>query len=112
MIRYIELNDMETQYDTLKHSIESLYVSPFKLIIETKHISNVSMYMVTDFALFLYRLKQRNPQYLTHTTIHVYSEFIYNLLYNLFTYLSRPIAPVNVLYFEQDNIKYIKTFYP
>jgi len=26
--------------------------------------------------------------------------------------LSRPIAPVNVLYFEQDNIKYIKTFYP
>ena len=106
----IELHDMEHDYEPLKSSL--LYNEPFELVIETKDISNVSMYMVFDFALFLNELKKREPQYLEHTTMHVYSEFIYNILYKLFTYLSRPIAPVKVIYWDDDKIKYIKTFFP
>lgn len=108
----IELNNMEQDYEPLKSTILSLYNKPFELLIETKHISNVSLYMVIDFALFLNQLKKREPQYLKHTTMHVYTEFIYNILENLFTYLSRPIAPVKVIYWDDDKIKYIKTFFP
>lgn len=108
----IDLHNMEYDYDVLKTTILSLYTSPFELMIETKHISNVSMSMVIDFAFFLNQLKKRDPQYLKYTTIHVYSEFIYNILYKLFTYLARPIAPVKVIYWNDDKIKYIKTFFP
>jgi hypothetical protein len=108
----IELGNMEDDYEHLKDTIVSLYTEPFELYIETKHISNVSIYMVVDFAFFLNKLKKRDPQYLKYTTMWVYSEFIYNILYKLFTYLSRPIAPVKVIYMEEDNIKYIKTFFP
>ena len=97
----IELRNMEDDYDALKNTIVSLYTEPFELFIDTKHISNVSLYMVTDFAFFLHQLKKKDPQYLKYTTI-----------YKLFTYLSRPIAPVKVIYMEEDKIKYIKTFFP
>jgi len=108
----IELRNMEDDYDALKDTIVSLYTEPFELFIDTKHISNVSLYMVTDFAFFLHQLKKKDPQYLKYTTMWVYTEFIYNILYKLFTYLSRPIAPVKVIYMEEDKIKYIKTFFP
>jgi len=107
----IELGNMEDDYEHLKDTIVSLYTEPFELYIETKHISNVSIYMVMDFAFFLNTLKKKEP-YLKYTTMNVYSETIYNLLYKLFTYLSRPIAPVKILYFEDDKLKYIKTFFP
>ena len=103
---------MTEEYDSLKTTILSCYNSPFELYIETKYISNVSLYMVMDFAFFLNQLKKKDPQYLKYTTMWVYSEFIYNILYKLFTYLSRPIAPVKVIYMEEDKIKYIKTFFP
>ena len=102
---------MTEEYDSLKTTILSCYNRPFELYIETKYISNVSLYMVMDFAFFLNTLKKKEP-YLKYTTMNVYSETIYNLLYKLFTYLSRPIAPVKILYFEDDKLKYIKTFFP
>jgi uncharacterized phage-like protein YoqJ len=108
----IELGNMKEDYEKLKETIVSLYHSPFELWIETKQISNVSIFMAIDFAFFLNELKKKELPYLQHTTIHVYSEFIYNILYQLFTYLSRPIAPVEVIFFEEEKIKYIKTFYP
>lgn len=106
----MELKNMDQDYPRLKQKMETNV--PFELIVETKDISNVSMYMVFDFAFFLNKLKQKEPHYLKNSTIHVYSETIYNLLYKLFTYLCPPIAPVKVLYFEENNLKYIKTFYP
>lgn len=107
------LNNMKDNYAILKENIDSFYTEPFQLIIETKHICNVSWTMVVDFSFFLKQLKQKDPQHLKYTTIHVYSETIYNILYNLFTYLSRPIAPVKVLFFnEEDELKNIKTYYP
>ncbi len=112
MNRYIELNNMEDDYPSLISRIESFYTEPFSLIIETKNISNVSFTMVINFSIFLLRLKQREPQYLTHTTIRVYSDTIYNLLYYLFTYLSRPIAPVKVLQYDKNELKQIYTFLP
>lgn len=112
MNRYIELNNMEDDYPSLISQIESFYTEPFSLHIETKNISNVSFTMVINFSIFLLKLKQREPQYLTHTTIRVYSDTIYNMLYYLFTYLSRPIAPVKVLQYDKNELKQIYTFLP
>jgi len=110
MRHYIELNNMDEDYEGLKEKIESFYGQPFELILETKHITKVSYVMVIDFSFFLRYLKTKEP-HLTYTTILVYSEYIYNLLSILFTYLARPMAPVKVLYFESE-LKYIKTYYP
>lgn len=106
----IELNNMAEDYAPLCRKIDS-YEEAYCLTIETKNISNVSLYMVADFAGFLWKLKQKDPQHLKGTTIHVYCERIYDLLYYLFT-LIRPIAPVKVLCFSQNELKYIKTYFP
>lgn len=107
---HIELSDMTHDYDRLCQTIDS-YDEPYELTIETAQITNVSIAMVVDFARFLWKLKQKDPQYLRGTTIQVYSEYINDLLYYLFT-LARPIAPVRVLYFCQNELKYIKSYFP
>jgi hypothetical protein len=106
----IELNDMTKDYASLCQRLDA-YNEPYELTIDSRNISNVSFYMVIDFATFLWKLKQKDPQYLSRTTIYVYSEHIYDLLYYLFT-LARPIAPVKVLYFCEAELKYIKTYFP
>lgn len=86
----------------------------FKLIIETKQLNhkNVSLNNVYYISNWLIQLKSKKTQYLKHTTIKIYNIHIYNLLYFLFTYLSRPIAPVEVIMYEKNHIEKIKTFYP
>lgn len=101
-------NDMEGYYDLGK---------PFMLEIECKDVTDIHMKYLYRFAKFLNRLKKKSPQLLQRTTIHIYEKFIYNLLYTLFTFLCKPIAPVEVVYWdsrelETRTIKKIHKFYP
>lgn len=104
------LNNMNDDYEYMKENILSYYVEDFELEIETKTISNYNYSMVYNFSLFLLELKQK-PRYLKKTTIYIYSNKVYNLLYLLFTYLCYPLAPVNIILNNNNDI-YLKTFYP
>lgn len=111
MEQYINIGNMNEDYENMKQTIESFYTNHFILNIETKNISNISIKFILDFSIFLNKLKLKEPQYLKRTKIHIYSDNVYNLLYFLFT-LTRPIAPVDVLLFKNNKIEIIKTFFP
>jgi hypothetical protein len=110
-------NDMV--YHTMERDIERCYElgSPFVLNIECKDVKDIHMKYLYRFAKFLARLKKKTPQLLQHSKIHIYDSFIYNLLYTLFTFLCKPIAPVEVFVWTSRDlntrtIKKIHKFYP
>ena len=129
---HINLNNVscDKSYDILVSGIMSCYEREhnFELEIETAQLEHrkIKMKYLYQLAKFLKSLKQRDVQYLKRTHIYIYDQFTYNLLYTLFTYLSSPIAPVNVVYLiarpkeliyrpavlDTSLIKQFKTFYP
>jgi|TARA_B110000967_G_C18855773_1_gene547138 hypothetical protein len=110
---YIDLGNLNVDYDIMKDKIQSVYKKKqnFTLNIETKNIQNISFYHVYDFGFFLKQLKQE-PPYLKKTILKIHSEYVYYLLEHLFLYLCSPIADVQVMMYEEQELKYIKTFYP
>jgi hypothetical protein len=106
-------------YEKITHDMEHYYDhgKPFHLDIETKDVVNIHMIYLYRFAKFLTKMKDKTPQLLQRTTIHIYENYIFNLLYTLFTYLSRPIAPVDIVFWnsrdkEKRAIQKVHKFYP
>ena len=113
----------EHEYNEIINTIERFYERNycFFLIIETKNVRNVHFHYLYKFGNYLNQLRNRNPQELQETQIYVYDDFIYNLLYTLFVWISKPVAPVKVIYYnggysdisnEKKSIKKIKNYYP
>ena len=121
-IYHISLNDItnEKNYSDLTTVIESCYDNKqfFKLIIETKNLERKKIHMTYLYKLssFLKKMKSRKPVYLLKSTINVYDDFTSNLLYTLFTFLSSPLAHVEIIYYDSrtnaSNIKQINNYYP
>ena len=121
---HILLNDItnEKNYSDLTNIIESCYERNeyFILVIETKNLErrNIHMKYLYKLAQFLKKMKEKKTTYLLKTTIHVYDDFTNNLLYTLFTFLSSPLAHVEIIYFNSrnsnnlENIKKINNYYP
>ena len=106
------LGDMYYDYDKLKTQLDEYYNDYFELKIDTKNISNVSFKMMVDFSIYLHKLKMKTPKYLTRSKIIVYSQSIYDMLYTLFMFLTKPIAPVDVILYNNNVIVLLKTFFP
>lgn len=95
---------------------------PFSILIETTHVKKINIKFLYKFGTYMNGLKTIKPCYLQHTTIHVYDDFIYNVLYTLFVFISKPIAKVTVIYFdggydqdqnhENKTIKKMKHYFP
>lgn len=124
-VYHILLNDItnEKNYSDLTNVIEYCYDNKqyFKLVIETKNLERKKIHMTYLYKLssFLKKMKQRDPVYLLKSTINVYDDFTNNLLYTLFTFLSSPLAHVEIIYYESrshsnnpNNIKKINHYYP
>ena len=121
---HLLLNDItnDKNYSDLTNIIEGCYERNeyFKLVIETKNLERIKIHMkyLYRLAQFLKRMKKNETTYLLKTTIHVYDDFTNNLLYTLFTYLSSPLAQVEIIYFNSrnsnnlENIKKINNYYP
>ena len=124
---HILLNDItnEKNYSDLTNIIESCYERNeyFILVIETKNLErrNIHMKYLYKLAQFLKKMKEKKTTYLLKTTIHVYDDFTNNLLYTLFTFLSSPLAHVEIIYRntrynynenDLNNIKKISNYYP
>ena len=93
----------------------------FNVHLETKNLEKkkIKMAYLYKLAAFLKKLKKEPNKYLMKTKIHVYDEFTNNLLYTLFTYLSSPIAPVEIIYFKTRThnndpslIRKVKFYFP
>ena len=113
----------EHEYNEIIDTLEGFYdkKQPFFLIIETKNVRNVHFHYLYKFGSYLNEVRTRNPQELKGTQIHVYDDLNYNLLYTLFVWISKPVAPVKVIYYnggyndmsnEKRSIKKIKNYYP
>lgn len=124
-VYHILLNDItnEKNYSDLTNVIEYCFDNKqfFKLVIETKNLERKKIHMSYLYKLssFLKKMKKRNPVYLLKSTIHVYDDFTNNLLYTLFTFLSSPLAHVEIVYYNSrtnshnlNNIKKINNYYP
>ena len=121
---HLLLNDItnDINYSDLTNIIEGCYERNeyFKLVIETKNLERKKIHMkyLYKLAQFLKKMKNNETTYLLKTTIHVYDDFTNNLLYTLFTYLSSPLAQVEIIYFNSrksnnlENIKKINNYYP
>lgn len=111
-MKYYEicLGNMNEDYDLLKLKLDCN--DYFEIKIDTKNINNVSFKMLFDFSIYLQKLKMKKPTYLTRSKIIVYSKNIYDMLYILFMYLTKPIAPVDVILYDNSIIILLKTFFP
>ena len=118
----IELNNFkdDDEYNKILKCINNSYDNKKELFLSIETINltieSVSVKKVYDFSIFLKNYKKKNIQYLKKTTIKIYNKDIYNILYNLFTYVSKPIAHVVVILYNKnnknDNIELIKDFFP
>lgn len=114
-------NDL--QYNAITREIDTMYSSklPFWMVIETQQVHNINPKYLYKFGKYLNSLKS-NPPLLQYSQIHVYDDFIFNLLYTLFVFISRPIAKVAVIYYDggynsnisltERSIKKIKEYFP
>lgn len=124
---HIMLNDItnEKNYSDLTNVIEYCYKNRqfFKLVIETKNLERKKIHMsyLYKLASFLKQMKKKETTYLLKSTIYVYDDFTNNLLYTLFTFLSSPLAHVEIIYRSTrainnennlNNIKKISNYYP
>ena len=79
----------------------------FNLLLETKDLCprNISIHCLYIFSSFLNSLKSNKCQYLKKTIIKIYNSYCYDLLYFMFTYLSSPIAIVEVILYRGEENK-------
>tara|TARA_Y100000389_G_scaffold41684_1_gene36379 strand:+ start:1812 stop:2207 length:396 start_codon:yes stop_codon:yes gene_type:complete len=106
----------DCEYNKIINCIKNNYdkKNDIYLVIETKKlkIEKISISKLYKFSTFLKEYKKRNIQYLKKTTINIYNKATYDILYNLFTYLSEPIAKIVVNLYDNNEIVFIKNFYP
>jgi|TARA_B110000114_G_scaffold185249_1_gene231487 hypothetical protein len=110
---YINLGNLDKDYDKMKYTITNAYKKKcnFVLNIETNNIKNISLYHLYDFGYFLRQLKNEKP-YLIKTILKIHNTYVYSLLEHFFLYICNPIANVQIMMYESNELKYIKTFYP
>lgn len=114
----------EESYLSIINEINSYYdeCKKFHLLIETNKVSRVDIIYLYKIGVYLKDLKNKDPQYLTETTINVYDDYNYNILFTLFTFISSPVTKVNVIYYDggynnpeiltKRKIKKIKMYFP
>lgn len=112
----IERFDTKENYTKITTTIEKNYKlnNKFDLVIETKNLSseNISIKYLYKFGNWLNNMKKNVNKSLNHTTIKIYDNSVYDILYLLFIYLSSPIAPVDVILYKNNEIEKIQKFYP
>jgi hypothetical protein len=128
---YLDVTSFQTQTDCDKiiNIIKEQYESRknFNLVIETRnlHVRNISFQCLYIFSSFLNSLKKNKYHYLKKTLIKIYNTYCYELLYFMFTYLSSPVAIVEVILYKNcelsnkivgdiqfSNIEKIKQYFP
>lgn len=110
-------SDCEKIMKIIKYYYESR--KDFNLLLDTKNlnIENISIQCLYIFSSFLNSLKSNKYQYLKKTIIKIHNNYCYDLLYFMFTYLSSPIAIVEVVLYqdcenETETIEKIKQYFP
>ena len=106
----------ESDYNKIIIPIKNYYEKQinFELFLETKELvaEEINVQSLYKLSFFLSSLKKHKYHYLKKTTIKIYNNYCYNLLYFLFTYLSSPIAQVEVILYNSSNVDKIKSFFP
>ena len=94
----------EIIFKLITNEFDSFYShnKDFTLEIETLNMGNVPLVYLYKFGNFLKKLKKRYPPLLQHTTIHIYNDYIYQLINLLFNTICRPLAEVKILYWNGD----------
>lgn len=121
----IMLNDIscDKSYGELVGVIQSQYddCNHFNLVIDTINLEQkqIRVKYLYELSCYITKLKKLNTAYLMQSKIYVYDEFTNNLLYTLFTFMTKPIAPVHVILYKNrnkdyssENIKNYSTYYP
>jgi len=106
----------ESDYNKIIIPIKEYYEKQidFELLLETNELAaeKINVQSLYKLSSFLNSLRKHKHHYLKKTTIKIYNSYCYELLYFLFTYLSEPLAQVEVILFNCRNIEKIKSFFP
>lgn len=112
----IKTFNSENDYNKIIIPIQNHYSNKidFELLLETKELlpEKINVQSLYRLSFFLNSLKIHKYHHLKKTTIKIYNRYCYNLLYFLFTYLSSPIAEVEVILYNSCRIDMIKSFFP
>ena len=114
----------EEQFNSIVKSINAMYQKdkPFWMSIETQNVRNVHLKYMYKIGKYLNNVRTKYPKLLQYSYINVYNDLVFDLLYTLFTFVSKPIAKVTVIYYEggyvstptreMNKIKKMKEYYP
>tara|TARA_B100000524_G_scaffold291087_1_gene165949 strand:- start:244 stop:630 length:387 start_codon:yes stop_codon:yes gene_type:complete len=120
----LQLTNIQTDNDFQKitNAIDAMYAkqNQFRMLIETQKVRQVDFKYLYKIGKYLNNVRNTYTRLLTQTQIRVYDDFIFNLLYTLFTWVASPVAKVVVIYYEggytddpsDRPIKKIKEYYP
>ena len=78
------------------------YQKNFTLTFDTKNVGLIHPKYALFMAFFIKKIKKMPIQYLTMSTIYVYSPLIFNLLKIIFT-IEKPVARVKLIYTIDNN---------
>lgn len=73
----------------------------FEFMFDTKLAGLVHPKYCLYTALFIKSIKKQKTQYLKKSTIYVYNKYIYKLLQIIF-YIEKPVAPVEILLYNNN----------
>ena len=92
----------DEEFKAIITAIDAMYAKnkPFWMLIETSQVRDIQPRYLFQISKYLNKIRNEYPRILQYSRIHVYDDFIFNLLYTLFIFLASPIAKVTVIYYE------------
>lgn len=78
---------------------------PFKLVFDTKNIGFINPKYCMSMAFFIHKLHNLEEKHLMEESqIIVFSNIFYKMLC-ITLHIQKPVAPVNIIYYENERIK-------
>lgn len=95
----------QDDFDNFINQWLSLYhfEKDYELIFDTKEVGFINPKYALLMAIFIKNIKReyKNKQYLKHSTIYVYNNYVFNLLKLIFL-IENPIAPVKIINYNNN----------
>tara|TARA_Y100000389_G_scaffold51462_1_gene47157 strand:+ start:965 stop:1342 length:378 start_codon:yes stop_codon:yes gene_type:complete len=95
----------QDDFDNFINQWLSLYhfEKDYELIFDTKEVGFINPKYALLMAIFIKKIKReyKNKQYLKHSTIYVYNNYVFNLLKLIFL-IENPIAPVKIINYNNN----------
>lgn len=92
----------DDEYNNLEKSLQLLLTKKeqFSIFVETIHVRNMNVKYLYKFGRFLNEINKNSKEIkLKYVKINVYDNIVYGALYTLFTFITKPIVPIEIYFY-------------